>query len=166
MKDLYAVLGMIIAAIALGSFLFFFGPESFRESAGLTGGKEISFRVLREGQDAHTVDQRVNYRIENPTKLSELWGYLDVTPGAAPGVDFSKNEVLAVFDGSHSSGGYRIEVSHITEEAGKRMVHVTRIVPAEGCITNSAITSPYQVVVVKKSALPLGHMDEVITEGC
>ncbi|KND49420.1 MAG: hypothetical protein AB203_04470 [Parcubacteria bacterium C7867-008] len=166
MKDSYVVLGMIIAAIVIGAGLFFFGPESFRTAAGFGTPKDVSFRILKDGTDALTVDQRVNYRIENPQKLSELWGYLDVTPGSAPGVDFSKNEVLAVFDGTHTSGGYRIEVSHITEEAGSRMVHITRIVPGEGCVTNNAITSPYQVVVVKKSPLPLAHMDEVITEGC
>lgn len=165
MRDLLIIFGMIVAAIAVGMLLFFFGPASFRASVG-AGPDTVAFRLLKEGQNATAMTERANYSIENAEQLSELWGYIQATPGSTPSVDFTKDEVLAVFDGTHTTGGYYIQVTGVVDENGSRVVQVTRVSPGEGCVTPSAITSPYQVIVVPKSELPLTHEDEAITQDC
>jgi len=166
MRDLLVIFGMIVAAIAVGALLFFFGPAAFRSTVGQDIPRTISFRLMKEGQSAPTMSERANYRIQDANQLSELWGYVQATPGSVPSVDFSKEEVFAIFDGTHTTGGYRIQVDRITEENGSRIVHVLRTSPGEGCVTASAVTSPFQIIAVPKSTLPLTHVDEMVTQDC
>lgn len=165
MKDLLIILGMIVVAIAFGAALFFYGPSSFRTALGGTA-PAVTFRLLKEGNDATNNTDRENYLIQNGTELNQLWSYINATPGTAPNIDFTKEEVLAVFDGTHTTGGYRIQVSSITEANGTRTVNVTRTAPGAHCVLSSAITSPYQIVAVPKSSLPLAHADTAATQDC
>lgn len=165
MKDLFIILGMIIAALAVGALLFFYGPSSFRSWFG-TASPAVSFRLLKEGNDATGMPERVNYRITDGSQLNELWGYVEATPGTTPHIDFTKEDVLAVFDGTHTTTGYRIAVTSIADANGTRTVHVTRMAPGANCVTASAITAPYQIVAVPKSDLKLTHVDESVTQDC
>lgn len=164
MRDLLIIFGMVVAAIIVGALLFFYGPASFRAVTGQTAG--ISFRLIKEGTNAVTMTERANYQIENQAQLNELWSYLQATPGTVPVINFDKEEVLAVFDGTHTTGGYRISIDQITIKDGVRTVRVIRTAPGPNCILTDAVTSPYQVVVVPKSDLTLSHIDESVTQDC
>lgn len=164
MRDLLIIFGMIVAAIAVGAALFFYGPSTFRSATGTAGN--VSFRLLKEGTNAITITDRANYEIQNQAQLNELWAYIQGTPGAAPTIDFNKEEVLAVFDGTHASGGFSIDVDHITDQDGVRMVHVVRMIPGANCVLTDGITSPYQIVAVPKTDFALSHEDQTITRDC
>ena len=99
-------------------------------------------------------------------ELDALWNLVYGSGGPAAAVDFTKEEVLAVFDGSHSSGGYDITVDSVKDEGGVRKIHITHTIPGEGCAVSSAITSPYQIVVVPRSSLPLSRTDATATADC
>ncbi len=165
MKDVLIVFGLIVVTIIVGVSLFFFGPQNFRSLFG-AGSPPVSFRLLKEGSDATAMTDRANYRITDSVQLSQLWGYVGVTPGTAPAIDFTKEEVLAVFDGTHSTGGYRITVTRITNEDGTRIVQVTRSAPGANCSTPSVVTGPYQIIAVPKSDLPLAHVDTSVVQNC
>lgn len=166
MKDLLIIFGVIVAAIAVGAVLFFYGPASFRMALGNHQTPVINFRLLKEGTDATAMDVRANYEIKDGSELNQLWGYLGATPGTAPNIDFTKEEVLAIFDGTHTTGGFRITVSGITDANGTRTVHVSRIAPGMNCAMPSVITGPYQIIAVPKSTLALTHDDVSITQNC
>jgi hypothetical protein len=155
---------MIIVAIAFGALLFFYGPSSFRMA--LSGVQADSFRVLKEGNDATNNTDRANFVIHNGTELNQLWSYIGATPGTAPNIDFTKEQVLAVFDGTHTTNGYRIQVTSVEDANGTRTVQVTRTGPGPHCTLASAITSPYQIVAVPMSSLPLAHVDTMATQDC
>jgi hypothetical protein len=165
MKDLMIVLGTIVAVIVIGALLFFYGPQSFRVALGSMSPR-VTPTLLKEGTNATGMSDRANYRITDNDELNQLWSYLDNTPGSAPSVDFSKDEVLAIFDGTHTTGGYNIQVSSITDANGTRTVHVSRIAPGANCFTTDSITSPYEIIAVPKSTLNLTHIDTSVTQNC
>ena len=70
---------------------------------------------------------------------------------AAPKIDFNKNMVIAVFMGRKMSGGYSIKVAKI-DDKDKLIVTVKESSPPKGGMTTMALTSPYHVVVIAKSA--------------
>lgn len=166
MKDMLIIFGTIVAIIVAGACLYLYGPTSFRSLLGNKENTAIPFRLLKEGTDATAMTDRANYVIRNGSELNQLWGYIGATPGTAPNIDFTEEEVLAVFDGTHSTGGFRIQVTGVTNIDRTRSVQVTRVSPGANCITPSVITGPYQIIVVPKSDLPLAHIDTSVVENC
>lgn len=169
MRDSFIVALMLIASIVVGGVLYLFGPGVFHivpstsSTTSTPGG--VSYTTLAQGEDGHQ-DTRVNYRIMNNNELAQLWAIVYGQSGPVmPNVDFSKNEVLAVFDGSHTTGGYSISIKNISDAGGQRMVTVLRTTPSQNCSISSDITSPFIIVTVPKTTLPLAHTD-VSTTGC
>lgn len=163
MKDA-AILGVAcLIAIVLGAWLFFLDTNE-AQAPGAVRAVEVT--VLTEGQNA-LVSERKNYRIRTLDELQELWSMTYTGGGPAiPGVDFERNEVLAVFDGTHSSGGYSIEVESVEDGPLSREISIVRSAPGDSCMTTSAITSPFQIVVVEKTALPIEREDRMVVTEC
>ncbi|MEA2701825.1 MAG: hypothetical protein QOE22_534 [Candidatus Parcubacteria bacterium] len=170
MRDALIIFVAIILAIVIGGYLFLNGgPEFNPGSIALPQSQQpaSSFWVLAEGQDAGGVDRRTNFRIMTDDEFRALWSLVYGTGGpAVPAVDFSKDEVIAVFDGSHSSGGYRVEVTGVTDAEGKRTVSILREMPGEDCTVTAGITSPFQIVRVPKTSLPLAKEEQSRTRRC
>ena len=124
---------------------------------------EVSFRELAHGSQS-TVSRRANYIIMSPTELSALWKMIDAG-GEAPTVDFSANEVVAVFAGDKPTAGYDIEVIKV-EDAGTRLVNVVLTKPGGSCLLAEVQTNPYQIIEVPKTALTLTHEDQTTTPSC
>jgi hypothetical protein len=72
-----------------------------------------------------------------------------------PKVDWSKEMVLAVFLGSRPSGGYGVKVVEIAPEKGRLAVKLVERKPDPGMMSAAVITSPFHIVAVKKSSLPV-----------
>ena len=169
MRDALIIFVSIILAMMIGSYLFFNGVPSHNPPVGpsLAPASDMPFAVLTEGQHAGSVSRRANFLIQSEEEFIELWTMIYGTAGPVrPLVDFSKYEVIAVFDGTRSSGGYRVEVTDVTEEDGRRVVHILREEPGDDCAVTDAITSPFQVIRVEKSPLPLGKQEETQTAEC
>lgn len=124
----------------------------------------VPFTKITEGVRS-SVQKRVNYIITSPEQLNELWKVAGID-GSIPSVDFTKDDVLAVFSGPKSVSGAAIAVARV-EDSKKRMVTITLINPNEQCsVLRHATTTPYQIVAVPKTILPLFHEDETITRSC
>ncbi len=175
MRDLYLLLGMGSVAILIGLLLFFLGPSSLRSdfystlSLGSVNSSQVSHTLLQEGTDAHSVTDSVNYRITSEYDLDTLWtlvyGDKQGSP-RVPKIDFSKYDVLAIFDGSHSTDGYKISIDHITDTDGVRTISITHTVPGIGCNVVNKKTSPFQIVQVPHTDFTLAHQDLVSTTTC
>ncbi|MEO6536122.1 MAG: protease complex subunit PrcB family protein [Candidatus Paceibacterota bacterium] len=166
MRDALIIFVSLIAAIVIGGSLYLFGGPSFHYGSSKSPSGSAMVK-LAEGINALSIDTRVNYRITNQTDLTTLWRmvYGDNGP-SVPTIDFNTREVLAVFDGSHSSGGYSIHVRDVSDAGGKRTIYIVRTAPDGGCPTANAITSPFEIVSLSKSDLPLTHVDEMGTSTC
>jgi hypothetical protein len=170
MRDALIIFISIIAAMAIGGYLFLNGTPSTLAPAPespVVDDRSESFNVLIQGQDAGSLTRRTNYRIVDDVELVELWRMIYGTSGPAlPIIDFTRYEVIGVFDGSHSTGGYGVSVTGILDQDGTRIVRIRREVPGETCIVTQGLTSPFQLVRVEKTNLPITREEETVTNVC
>ena len=167
MRDTLIIFISLIAAIVIGGSLYLFGGPSLHDASITTIPSHSELTSLAEGENAADVDRQVNYRVTNQDDLTTLWNmiYSDSGP-SVPLIDFTTKEVIAVFDGSHSSGGYSIHVTDVRESDGMRVIHILRTAPGDGCAVPNAVTSPFELVVLSLSTLLLTHVDEMATTSC
>jgi hypothetical protein len=72
-------------------------------------------------------------------------------PGKAP-VDFNQWMLIAVVDKVQSTGGYSLKIQKLLLREDKLEVHTLRRQPGRGCIVTMALTQPYDIVRVAKTA--------------
>ena len=95
-------------------------------------------------------------------QLSALWKFINAT-NTPPTVDFKKQSVIAVFAGKATSAA--ISVAKI-EDSGARLVSITLMQPESTCPQPAESASPYEIVTVPATLLPLAHKDISKTIGC
>ncbi len=160
MKDALIIGAICIVAIVIGGWLFLIEPKGDE-------ARSADIFVLAQGQQAYEVDERKNYRIRSLDELQELWSMTYPADGPAiPAVDFAQYEVLAVFDGTHTSGGYDVMVTGVEDSALSRTVRITRTSPGESCMTPSVITSPFVLVRIPASDLTIVREEESVVAEC
>ena len=67
-----------------------------------------------------------------------------------PSVDFSKYQILAVFMGEQTSGGYSTEMTGVVKNEDNLEVQVQESSPGDDDCCSAAFTQPYHVVKVEK----------------
>jgi hypothetical protein len=72
------------------------------------------------------------------------------TPPPMPTVDFKKQDVIAVFAGSKTTGGYSVEIGDPARTAKKAVVPVTLYKPGPGTMVTQAFTAPCSFRAVPK----------------
>jgi hypothetical protein len=162
---------LIILSIAIGGILYLYGGSAFHQTFSsattYTGTPDGNFTILAQGEKAAGIEDRVNYRITDESQFEILWYMIYTTSGpAVPNVDFSKKEVLAVFDGSHSTGGYGIRINSVQDVKGTRVISITHRVPGDSCSLSNTPSSPFMLVVVDKTPLSLDHEEAIETNHC
>jgi hypothetical protein len=74
------------------------------------------------------------------------------TAPAAPVIDFTRDEVVVVFLGPVSSGGYDVEVLGVAAgPGGVHQLRVRRTRPAPGCMTTAVMGAPVDVIRLPRS---------------
>lgn len=166
MRHILIVLFMCVAAIAIGTVLYVFGPKELQESAALDASgaaalssgplEDISFAVLAEGQNAARVTERKNYAVYDEAEYARLWqmAYGDDAP-PMPEVDFAREYVIGVFAGVKPSGGYDISITQVADSSTERTVAIALSSPGEGCMTSQVFTSPFELVRVPAADLEI-----------
>lgn len=164
-QDFVIATGSLLAALLVVAALiaFFSGTPTPSAPPATVGESPISFTQLAMGSRSG-IDRRTNYLITSEGQLRELWKLIDAG-GAVPSVDFTQDDVIAVFSGTEPTVGHTIEVSRV-EETRSRLVTVTITRPGPTCALAQMFTNPYQVVIVKKSSLPYTHKDVTVTRSC
>lgn len=84
--------------------------------------------------------------IKNQAELDAL--FESVNSEERPKVDFSNNQVIALFLGQKNSGGYSISIDRVEEEEGKVIVHQKVETPKAGENVTMALTNPLVVSVI------------------
>ena len=65
-------------------------------------------------------------------------------------VDFKKKDVLVLYQGQKTSGGYSIDVESVVNDNSTIVVKKKEIQPKAGEITTTVITSPYCIALIPK----------------
>jgi len=157
---------LILIGIVLGGSLYIFGGSLFEPTTS-SSTRAAGFAVLAEGTDALGVSQRAHFRIKSADEYETLWQFMFSGEGPPlPVVDFSEEEVLAVLNGSHSTTGFSVRVVSIEHRSGVRSIVIERTEPGAACAVASQITSPYIVVRVPASTLPIERIEQTIVNPC
>ncbi|MBU6491016.1 protease complex subunit PrcB family protein [Patescibacteria group bacterium] len=170
MRNILAIVGLVVAATIIGAFVFLYGGNTFPSRSSLAPAYNnppdkttIPFTELAHG--AHSsIPVRANYLITSEDQLSELWKMIDAG-GQTPKVDFATQSVIAIFAGQKPTAGYTIAVSNV-EDAATRDVTITLTSPGGSCLLAQSLTAPYQVVELPKTSLAFTHKDLATTLSC
>ena len=107
----------------------------------------IAFEILKQ-ETYGGPEQNGTTVVTSQQQLQELYnklGWNDI-----PQIDFTKNNVVALFMGEKRTGGYSIGIKKVTIEGNTAIVTSVETKPQEGNVT-MAITSPYCIALIPKT---------------
>jgi hypothetical protein len=181
MRNTLILIGVALAAVAIGAGLYFYASPQFLNTASsieypaptanasntLVPTHVVVFRVLDTGTHAAGVSERKNYAASSEEDFAKIWKMAHGTDGTTlPKIDFSKEYVIGVFAGQKSTGGNLIAVTSVTDAGNARTVAVTLTSPGTGCMVTQSLTNPYQIVAVPLSDASLAHTDTEVSPPC
>jgi hypothetical protein len=165
MREKIMLISMATVAVVAVGMLFLIGQTS---PSALSAAKQsepavviVPVTKLVQGMQSG-IAVRANYLITSAADLTKLWKMIGAT-STPPVVDFTKDTVLAVFAGDEPS--LAIAVAKV-EDTTERLVSITITRPDGTCTTKKPITSPYEIVTVPTTPLPITHEDIDATTSC
>ena len=167
MRDKIIYGAVAVFAVGVGILFFFFGKHTLptdttsAQNERAAAAAIVPFTKLVQGTHSG-ISTRTNYVITSPAELSELWKKINA-PGTPPTVNFATDQVLAVFAGEEASS--TIQVARI-EDTTMRVVSITILTIDGTCVSKKSVVSPYELVMVPATTLPLTHKDIVATTSC
>lgn len=125
------------------------GLKTAAASAPGTAAQQVAWEVLAQGQQAVGFDKPQYVLVNSRDQLTNLWykaygSQLNVP--TVPNIDFSRETVLAVFDGQKPTGGYGLKVRSVSVENGELYVDLVKQQPQQGQISTQALTSPWLLI--------------------
>lgn len=149
---------MLIKSIILS--LLWMATAAFAEN--------VPFNVVAEGGFSG-IDEPVSDAVLDQARYDELW--MRHTAGqmpepAQPGVDFVHHTLLVAFAGLQASSGSRLSLIGVEADNAELRVHVMLTSPGKHCISNSVMGSPYIMVTIPQSKLPVRFISEDRIEDC
>lgn len=152
MENKIRIGGVIVVAVVAGIFLLMYGVSVSRTPSSTA--ISVPFTKLAQGTQS-TVSVRTNYLITSASELEKLWKMIDAK-GSSPAIDFTKSSVVAIFAGTVAK----------VEDTNVRTVMVALVMPDGRCLSKNATTTPYELVTVPITSLPLAHQDISIPVAC
>lgn len=108
----------------------------------------LAFQILQTGSYAKAnMSSPAMIVARDAVTLRNLW-----SNGAPPEIDFKKQTVVFLYAGQKMTGGFSIKVKKVTEHRGESIVNAEIAGPPPGGMVTQAITHPYVVVAIPKSA--------------
>ena len=123
--------------------------KSITKAESAREGTELSFETIAKGYFS-THSNKGNYIITNKDDFKKLWDETIADNTAITEIDFSKDMIIAVFQGTKSTGGYSIGITSISESEDNVEVTIEETEPSPDSMTAQVMTSPYQIVKIGK----------------
>jgi hypothetical protein len=176
MRDGFVIFVLLLAAVIIGAWLLYYAPPSISafphptvvyapsKPAAQAAAVIVPFTELASGPVSNAKNQK-NYAVLAKEDFADVWAATGKTP-PAPAVDFSKQNVIAVFAGTKPTGGYAIKIEKVTDTADARVISIVMTEPSKNCVTSDVVTSPFEVVAVPASTLPPEKDVRVVTDNC
>ncbi|HKI55663.1 MAG TPA: protease complex subunit PrcB family protein [Trueperaceae bacterium] len=118
-------------------------------AAAQGSSQQVPWEVLAHGQHAVGFDKPQYDLVTSQDQLTNLWYQAYGTQLQVPSVpqlDFSRETVVAIFEGKKPTGGYGLEVRGVTIQNGELYIDLVETSPSAGAITTQAITSPWLIL--------------------
>lgn len=93
---------------------------------------------------------RRNVIVRDAAAFSALWRQHAGPAEACPKLDFKACDVVAVFAGSRSTGGYTVRIGEVRRSGKSAVVAAELVKPGRGAITAQAFTQPFAMKSVPK----------------
>lgn len=87
-------------------------------------------------------------------------------PPPLPAVDFTRDMLVVAALGTVGSGGYSVAVERVDEVGRTLVVEVTRRTPGPSCGTIAALTSPVDIVRLRRIEAPVEFRDRTVVSNC
>ena len=94
-----------------------------------------------------------NHAISDESTWKAVWSGLSKDP--APPVDFTKEQVLAVFLGYRPTGGFGVRITKVAHEESAVVVTYRELPPVPGRTPPEGPTTPYALKIAARSPLPV-----------
>lgn len=157
-------IGIGVGVVIFDNDVFKDIPSSVSSSSGTNGQLSaviVPFTEIARGSSS-AIPTRVNYHLTSPDQLHDLWQTIGAV-GTPPAVDFKTRAVLAIFAGKEPSSA--IAIAKI-EDTDTRLVSIVVAKPDTACAKEGVTASPYEIVTVPATTLPLTHKDILATTSC
>ncbi len=118
-------------------------------------GTTVAMTPVDQGAYCAYTDS-ANLRITDPEAFRNLWTNMHQHQSPVPeipAVDFSEYELIATFMGPRPSGGFGVSVEKGVVKGQTAWFSVVHHKPGAGCMTTSAITHPYALMLVEKTTM-------------
>lgn len=141
--------GITICIVLAASFLFLLGSNQPLFDT------EVPFEEIDRWWISG-YETRNNLTIRDDETWETLWTEMESIhshPADLPEINFTREMIIAVFQGKRGSSGYWTTITRIIMTNAYYVVYVDEIHPGESCGTLAVITYPYHIV--KISDLPL-----------
>ena len=131
--------------ITLSLVLVFFA--ACKTAAPIIGG-EGTFDILKQEPNGGR-EKAANVLIKSQEELNALYSELKISD--VPTIDFTTNNVVALFMGQKRTGGYSISVGKVILEGETNTATVQIVETTPQDIATMAITEPYCIAKISKS---------------
>jgi hypothetical protein len=119
---------------------------SMQKSADGTGTS--NFEVLKQ-EGYGGMEAASNQVIKSQSELNRLYKELSIEQ--VPQVDFKAKNVVALFMGQKSTGGFSIGIDRVTVKGETADVKIIQKFPGEKAMVTMALTTPYCIAVIPKT---------------
>ena len=130
--------------------------------------RQLEFSTLYKGFYC-TQNKRENNIITDSKALEAFWNKTfakEFPIRDLPRIDFSKQMLIACFNGEFNSGGHSIEITKITKSKRSIQINVDITRPGTKCATSAAFTQPYHIILVDLFETNIDFVDSTTTTVC
>jgi len=114
----------------------------------------VEFSVIAQGDPSPSLAQNI-FKSNLVIKDTESWDNLlskmsiyEISRFTETNIDFSKYQVIVVFDQVYSNGGHSIDITKITEDHNTVFVKVEKLLKGNA---TTVVTKPYHIVKIAKT---------------
>ncbi len=147
------ILLTLTAALALSSCVTYTKGADGKPGQPGKQGKSVtmtdeSFKILKQ-ESYGGWENKGNVIIKSQSALNSLYKEINSAEDT-PQVDFTKNQVVALFMGQKNTGGYSIGIESLKINGTTSEIKIKETKPDGGIVT-TALTNPYCIAVIAKT---------------
>ncbi|GIW21645.1 MAG: hypothetical protein KatS3mg068_0652 [Candidatus Sericytochromatia bacterium] len=129
---------------------FIYSEESLNQNTEEYKKTELFSNMLLYGNDSNYTDNK-NFLIKNNQDFKDIWNkHIGNNFISSPFIDFSKNDLVAIFLGKKEKTGYSIKLFKVIETE-KDLRIVVQVILDDKKITTNTISNPYAFFLIPKT---------------
>ncbi len=151
-------LAVLAAAIA--------APLATLSPARAAAGASVPFATIASSSFSNWPQGAADVFIGSQKQWERVWGLHASLGATPPTVNFERFDVLALFMGAQTTGGFAQTVTSVTSNGNQVDVFVNDVSPGPGCAVIEVLTNPALFLRIPKLGLPVGFHHTPIAPPC